>query len=153
MQINWRKFARDAKAIIFFFCLAFRDCHGSVGGAHQTWAGASGEGLIIAYWNHWGEYGFNLKSAENQPNFRPWTWTLARSWTTKYLQSCVWRLPKYWPPPPSPPSECVSPAPKAGDTYSPAVRGMGGQYFGRRQTRVEPFGSSVIFCLNLRITI
>ncbi len=25
------------------------------------------------------------------------------------VQSCVWRLPKYWPPTPSPPSECVLP--------------------------------------------
>jgi hypothetical protein len=25
------------------------------------------------------------------------------------VQSCVWRLPKYWPPPPTPPSECVLP--------------------------------------------
>ncbi len=28
---------------------------------------------------------------------------------TKYLQSSVWRLPNYWPPTPSPPSECVLP--------------------------------------------
>ncbi len=30
------------------------------------------------------------------------------------VQSCVWRLPKYWPPPPSPPRQvCPPPAPKA----------------------------------------
>jgi hypothetical protein len=55
--------AREAKAVIFLFCLAFRDCHGSVSWAHQTWAGASGEGLIIAYLYTIEE---NMDSAWNQ---------------------------------------------------------------------------------------
>ncbi len=39
------------------------------------------------------------------------------------------------PPPPSPPSECVlPPAPKTGGTHAPDGEGVGGQYFGRRQT-------------------
>ncbi len=48
------------------------------------------------------------------------------------VQSCVWRLPKYWPPPhpPSPPSECVlPPVPKAGGTHSPGGEGHGGSIF------------------------
>jgi hypothetical protein len=52
------------------------------------------------------------------------------------VQSCVWRLPKYWPPPPPPSSQRVCPpsAPKAGG-YTLAGRwGGGGPVFGRRQT-------------------
>jgi hypothetical protein len=41
------------------------------------------------------------------------------------VQSCVWRLPKYWPPTPSPPSECVLP-PHQGGGYTLAVRCKGG---------------------------
>ncbi len=51
------------------------------------------------------------------------------------VKSCVWRLPKYRPPPPSPSSECVLPMHKRrGDTHSPGGEGVRGQYFGRRQT-------------------
>ncbi len=45
-----------------------------------------------------------------------------RSTYIRRVQSCVWRLPKYWPPP-SPPSECVPLAPKAGGTHSPGGEG------------------------------
>ncbi len=43
------------------------------------------------------------------------------------VQSSVWRLPKYWPPPPpSPPSECVLPRTKGrGGHTRRAVRGWG----------------------------
>jgi hypothetical protein len=51
------------------------------------------------------------------------------------------------PHPPLHPASVYPPHQRRGITHSPAVRGMGGQYFGRRQTRVEPFGSSVIFLL------
>jgi hypothetical protein len=38
-------------------------------------------------------------------------------------------------PPPSPPSECVRPPhQRRGGTHSPGGKGVGGQYFGRRQT-------------------
>jgi hypothetical protein len=48
-------------------------------------------------------------------------------------QSYFSRLPKYWPPSPSPPGECVPPAFVAGGGQTRrAERGMGGQYFGRR---------------------
>ncbi len=43
------------------------------------------------------------------------------------VQSCVWRLPKYWPPPPSPPSEYVLPFTKGGGGVHTrqGVRGWG----------------------------
>ncbi len=45
-------------------------------------------------------------------------------------QSCVWRLPKYWPPTPlSNQRVCPSPAPKAGGTHSPGGEGRGGSIF------------------------
>ncbi len=51
------------------------------------------------------------------------------------LQSSIRRLPNYWPPTPSPPSECVLPPhQRRGDTHSPAGEGVGGQYFGRPLT-------------------
>ncbi len=50
------------------------------------------------------------------------------------VQSSVWRLPKYWPPTPSPPSECVLPRTKGTLHTRRAVRGWGVQYFERRQT-------------------
>jgi hypothetical protein len=51
------------------------------------------------------------------------------------VQSSVWHLPKYWPSPPSPPSECVLPPhQRRGGTHSLGGEGEGGQYFGRRQT-------------------
>jgi hypothetical protein len=50
------------------------------------------------------------------------------------VQSSVWRLPKYWPPNPSP-RVCPPSAPKADrGTHSPGGEGVGGQYFGRPQT-------------------
>ncbi len=55
---------------------------------------------------------------------------------TKYLQyrvqSSVWRLPNYWPPTPSPPSECVLPPHQrrcvhhGASTHSPGGEGVGG---------------------------
>jgi hypothetical protein len=43
------------------------------------------------------------------------------------VQSSVWRLPKYWPPTPFPPSECVlPPPPKAGGGYYTLARRWGG---------------------------
>ncbi len=49
------------------------------------------------------------------------------------VQSCVWRLPKYWPPTPlSTQRVCPRPAPKAGGTYSPGGEGgegVGGSIF------------------------
>ncbi len=43
------------------------------------------------------------------------------------VQSNAWRLPNYWPPTPSPPSECVlPPRQRGGRTHSPGgVRGWG----------------------------
>jgi hypothetical protein len=42
-------------------------------------------------------------------------------------------------PPPSPPGECVSPAfVTGGRTHSPGGEGVGGQYFGRRETKDWP---------------
>ncbi len=42
----------------------------------------------------------------------------------------VWRLPNYWPPTPSPPSECVLPPhQRRGDTHSPGGEGVGGSIF------------------------
>jgi hypothetical protein len=44
------------------------------------------------------------------------------------VQSCVWRLPKYWPPRPplpSPPSECILPPhQRRGGTHSPSGGGL-----------------------------
>jgi hypothetical protein len=58
--------------------------------------------------------------------------------TTKYLhrvQSSVWRLPNYWPPPPTPssPSECVLPRTEGGGytTHSPCGE-RGGQSIFRK---------------------
>jgi hypothetical protein len=52
-----------------------------------------------------------------------------------YVQSCAWRLPKYWPPTPSPPRECVLPPHQRRGVHTcRAVRGWGGQYFRRRQS-------------------
>ncbi len=50
------------------------------------------------------------------------------------VQSCVSRLPNYWPPSPNPflnPARVSSPRTKG---TRRAVRGVGGQYFGRRET-------------------
>ncbi len=42
------------------------------------------------------------------------------------VQSSVWRLPNYWPPTPSPPSECVFPPhQRRGGTHSPGGEGWG----------------------------
>ncbi len=42
------------------------------------------------------------------------------------VQSSVWRLPKYWPPTPSPPSECVLPPHhRRGDTHLLGGEGVG----------------------------
>ncbi len=50
-------------------------------------------------------------------------------------QSSVWRLPKYWPPTPLPPGECVPPSLWCrGRTHSLGGEGVGGQHFRRRQT-------------------
>ncbi len=49
---------------------------------------------------------------------------------TYRVQSSVWRLPNYWPPTPSPPSECVlPPVPKPVGTHSPGGEGVGGSIF------------------------
>ncbi len=56
-------------------------------------------------------------------------------------QSYVSRLPKYWPPTPSPPSACVLPPPpqqSRGAHTRRAERRVGGQYFGRRKTQDCP---------------
>jgi len=46
------------------------------------------------------------------------------------VQSCVWLLPKYWPPTPSPPSECVLPPnPKTGGHTLAGRWGGGGSIF------------------------
>ncbi len=46
------------------------------------------------------------------------------------VQSSVWRLPKYWPAAPSPPSECVLlPHQRREGTHSPRGEGVRGQYF------------------------
>ncbi len=54
------------------------------------------------------------------------------------VQSCVLRLPKYWPP--SPPGECVLPRTKGGGVQTNSTVGEGGvgQYFGRRLTKDWP---------------
>jgi hypothetical protein len=50
------------------------------------------------------------------------------------IQSCVWRLPKYWTLPPLHPPSVSSPTHRRrGGTQSPSGEGVGGQYFGRRQ--------------------
>ncbi len=60
-----------------------------------------------------------------------WYWLMYE--TTKYLrrvQSCAWRLIKYWPPTPlSTQRMCPPPAPKAGVHIRRAVRGVGGSIF------------------------
>ncbi len=59
--------------------------------------------------------------------------------TTKYLhiystEQCLASF-ELLTPHPSPPSECVPPRTKGGGgTHSPGGEGVGGQYFGRRQT-------------------
>ncbi len=46
------------------------------------------------------------------------------------VQSIVWRLPKYWPPSPFPPSECVLlPYQRRRGTHSPGGEGVGGSIF------------------------
>ncbi len=51
------------------------------------------------------------------------------------VQSCIWRLPKYWTPTPSPPSECVLPQhQRCRGVHTRGGEGVGKQYFGRRQT-------------------
>jgi hypothetical protein len=43
------------------------------------------------------------------------------------VQNSVWRLQKYWPPTPRPPSECVLPPhQRQGGTHSPGGEGGGG---------------------------
>ncbi len=43
------------------------------------------------------------------------------------------RLLKYWPPIPLSPASLSFPRNKGGGTHSPGERGMGGQYFGKRE--------------------
>jgi hypothetical protein len=58
------------------------------------------------------------------------------------VQSSIWRLPNYLltPPPPLHPASVSSPPPhqRRGGTHSPGCEGVGGQYFGRRQTLIWP---------------
>ncbi len=73
------------------------------------------------------------------------SWAALRSWdpppsdrSNMFSNPCS-ELPNYWPPPTHPLSTqrlCLPPAPKAGGggTHSPVGEGVGGQYFGRRQT-------------------
>jgi hypothetical protein len=61
------------------------------------------------------------------------------------VQSCAWRLPKYWPPPPSPPSECVLPPHQSGGTHSP---GGGGSIFWKTPD-IEFASYSIIISLRL----
>ncbi len=93
---------------------------------------------------------------------------------TKYLlyicrvQSCVWRLPKYWPPPPSPPHERVFPRTKGGGegggTHLPGGEGGGGSIFWKtpdmglasysiislRLSGIPPqVGTAAVFCFAL----
>ncbi len=67
-------------------------------------------------------------------------WNSQRSREIIRGQSNVWRLPKYWPPTPSPPG---------GRTHSLGREGVGGQYFGRRQTQL--FFSTYVSTLCSRI--
>ncbi len=57
-----------------------------------------------------------------------------REMITVRMQSYVSRLQKYWPSTPSPAGECVRPPTKAGVHTRRAERGVGSQYFGRRET-------------------
>ncbi len=64
-------------------------------------------------------------------------WMTQRGFIKGRVQSCVLRLPKYWPPPPSPPGECVLPLqPRrggGGGTHSPGGEGGGGSIFWKTQ--------------------
>jgi hypothetical protein len=52
------------------------------------------------------------------------------------------------PPSPSPPGESVPPATKAGGVHTRrAVRGMGGQYFGRREKQDCPLTVKYVLCV------
>ncbi len=65
-----------------------------------------------------------------------WFGYIKRGFDICRVQSCVLRLPKYWPPtpPPSPPGElCPPPAPKAGGTHSTGGEGGGGSIFWKMQ--------------------
>ncbi len=63
------------------------------------------------------------------------SWIIAQSTYICRVQSCVCHLPNYWPPTPSPPSDCVLPRTKGWGVLYTLARGWGGgQYFGRRQT-------------------
>ncbi len=84
-------------------------------------------------WQSWEKYTCwaRCNGPEQERRARPQSTYICR------VQSSVWRLPKYWPPTPSPTSECVllPPHQKRGVHTHRAVRGWGGgQYFGRRQT-------------------
>ncbi len=72
----------------------------------------------------------NTRFTHHRSGFRPQSTYICR------VQSSVLRLPKYWPPTSSPPSECaLSPHQRRGGVHiRRAVRGVGDQYFGRRQT-------------------
>ncbi len=81
-------------------------------------------------------------------------WCTPQSTHIYSVQSSVWRLPNCWHPTPSPPSECVlPPPPKAGggSTHSPGGEGVGGQYFGRRQTLDWPLTVYSLYGVNIRI--
>jgi len=67
-------------------------------------------------------------------------------------QSYVSRLPKDWPPTPlSARRVCPPPPTKAGGTHSPGrEEGVGGQYFGRRETKDCPL--SVIISLQVPLS-
>ncbi len=66
-------------------------------------------------------------------------WSDTQSTYIYRVQSSVWRLLNYWPPTPSPPSECVLPThQRRGGRVHTLVGWWGGQYFGRRQTLDGP---------------
>ncbi len=68
-----------------------------------------------------------LTYKSGRPSARCWYW--AQSTYICRVQSCVWRLPKYWPPTPLPPSECTyvssPPQERRGVHNRRAVRGWG----------------------------
>ncbi len=67
---------------------------------------------------------------------------LAQSTCIYRVQSNVWRLPNFWPPPSLHPASVSSPRTKGGRVHT--RRAVRGQYFGRRQTLDWPLTYSII---------
>ncbi len=83
---------------------------------------------LLSLRRHWAGL-YRGREEETLSKCGTFVWLESQSTYIYRVQSSVWRLPNYWPPTPSPPSECVLPCTKGGERgvvhTRQAVRGWG----------------------------